>query len=81
MFPPTTEAPEEQPGGIVLTERDIWIAANSLIKLYGDDAAIKAAARADMLAALGDVDGYALWKRIVRATIDLGRMEPPGPVN
>jgi transposase len=34
------------------------VAANSLIKLHGDDAAIKAAIRADMLAARGDGDGY-----------------------
>jgi hypothetical protein len=78
MLPPTTESPEEPPDGIVPTERDIWIAANSLIKLHGVDAALMAATRADMMAALGDEVGYALWKRIVRAIIDLGRMEPSG---
>lgn len=64
--------------GLVPTEREIWIAANSLIRRHGDDAALKAATRADKLAALGDDGGYALWKRIVRAVIDLRRMEPDG---
>jgi hypothetical protein len=81
MLSPSTESPEEQSDGIVPTDHDIRIAANGLVKLYGDDAAIKAANRADMMAALGDKDSYALWKRIVRAIIDLTNTELREPMN
>jgi len=40
--------------------RDIWRAANLLIKRYADDAAIQAAQRADELFNSGDSDGYAI---------------------
>jgi hypothetical protein len=81
MLSPATEFPEEQSDGMVPTERDIWIAANSLIRRHGNEASLRAAARADKLAALGDEGGYALWKQIVRAVIDLERMDLRGPIN
>jgi hypothetical protein len=45
MLPPITEASKEQQGDIVLTERDIWIAANSLVKLYAAAVVLKAGRR------------------------------------
>lgn len=77
MLPRTIETTDDQPARIVLTEHD-RIAANSLIKIYGDDASIKAAIRADAMAAHGDEEGYALWKRIAQAIIEATRTMPLG---
>ncbi len=49
-----------------------------LIKRHGDDAPIEAAMRADELAADGDMEGRAVWKRIIRAVEELLHQEPPG---
>ena len=38
---------------------------------HGDTAAIHAAMRADALLDAGDLDGYAVWRRIVRAVREL----------
>ncbi len=46
---------------------DIYRAASVIIKQYGEDAPIHAAMRADATLKAGDLDGYAVWKRIVRA--------------
>lgn len=45
---------------LMVDGRDIWRAANLLIKRYADDAAIQAAQRADELFNSGDSDGYAI---------------------
>lgn len=50
---------------------DIYRSANGLIKWHGKDAAIFAAMRADAMAKTGDVDGYDVWKRIVRAVDEM----------
>lgn len=55
---------------------DIWRAANLLIKRHRDDAAIVAARRADELLAEGDLDGCAIWKRILAAVNELTRTKP-----
>ncbi len=41
--------------------------ANALIKHHGADAPIHAAMRADAMLEAGDLDGYAVWKRVLRA--------------
>ncbi len=38
-----------------------------LVKQHGQDAPIEAAMRADAMLDTGDLDGYAVWKRILRA--------------
>ena len=53
-----------------MTEADVWRSANLLIRQYGADAEIHAALRADELATQGDLDGRAVWLRIVR---EIGR--------
>jgi len=60
------------------SDLDIYRAANELIHQYGDEAAIHAAMRADTLAEKGDLDGYAVWRRIVKAieTILTGAILP-----
>ncbi len=50
---------------------DIYRAANLLVKQHGKDAPIHAAMRADAMLEAGDLDGYAVWKRIVKAVEEL----------
>ena len=57
---------------------DIWRSASVLVKRHGPDAPIQAATRADAMLEVGDVEGYAVWKRILRAVEELRRVEP-GP--
>ena len=46
---------------------DIWRSANLLVKQHGEDAPIHAAMRADALLEAGDLDGLAVWRRVLRA--------------
>ena len=62
----------------MISELDIWRAANLLIQRHGDDAEIEAAKRADLMLDRGDLDGNAVWKRIRRAIIVL-HTPPKGP--
>ena len=60
------------------SDLDIYRAANLLVKQHGEDAPIHAAMRADAMLEKGDLDGYAVWKRILRAVEELRRTKP-GP--
>jgi hypothetical protein len=57
--------------------QDIYCAAHVLIAVYGEDAAVDAALRANELAAAGDREGAALWRQIVIAIDDLIAGERP----
>ncbi len=58
---------------------DIYRSANVLVKRHGQDAPIEAAMRADAMIEKGDLDGYAVWKRILRAVGELQGTDPrPG---
>jgi hypothetical protein len=48
----------------VIPEIDIWRTAMLMLKRYGENAHMESAARADELAADGDHDGAAVWRRI-----------------
>ena len=61
---------------MTVSEIDIWRSANELIKQYGADASIHAAMKTDELLAKGDLDGAAVWRRIVRAVEDLQADKP-----
>ncbi len=56
---------------------DIYRSANELIKQHGADAPIEAAMRTDELAADGDMEGRAVWLRIVKAVEELQSQERP----
>ncbi len=56
---------------------DIYRSANELIKQHGEDATIHAAMRADELLEAGDLDGQAVWKRIIQAIEELQSRERP----
>ena len=62
----------------MIPDLDIWRSANLLVKQHGTDAPIHAAMRADAMLEAGDLDGYAVWKRIIRAGAELQRARP-GP--
>ncbi len=55
---------------------DIYRSAQVLVKQHGDDAPIEAAMRADAMLEKGDLEGYAVWKRILRAVGELQGTEP-----
>jgi|HubBroStandDraft_4_1064222.scaffolds.fasta_scaffold2567111_1 hypothetical protein len=48
----------------MISDLDIWRAANLVIRQHGADAEIVAAQRADELLEQGDRDGQLLWLRI-----------------
>ncbi len=49
----------------------IYRSANVLVKKHGQDALIQAAMRADAMLEKGDLDGYAVFKRVVKAVAKL----------
>lgn len=55
--------------------------ANLLVKQHGPDALIHAAVRADAMLEKDDRDGYAAWKRILRAAEELQRVNPKGQLH
>ncbi len=59
----------------MIPDLDIYRSANVLVKQHGQDAPIHAAMRADTMLASGDLEGQAVWKRIVRAVEELRRVE------
>ncbi len=56
---------------------DIFRSANLLVKQHGADASIQAAMKADAILDKGDLDGYAAWKRIIKAVEELLSKERP----
>ena len=59
------------------SDLDIYRTANELIKQHGEDASIHAAMRADELLETGDMDGKAVWLRILAAVDELLSGERP----
>ena len=60
------------------SDLDIYRSANELIKQHGEDAPVLAAMRADELMEAGDMEGEAVWLRIVKAIEELQSEERPG---
>ncbi len=60
---------------------DIYRTATVLMRERGEDAVIEAAMRADALLDKGDMEGRALWLRIIAAIKELANTEPAGAVN
>ncbi len=59
----------------MIPDLDIYRSAQAVIKQHGQDAPIHAAMRADAMLEKGDLDGYAVWRRILRAVGELQRAE------
>ncbi len=60
----------------MISALDIYRSAQVLIRQHGDDAGLKAAQRADDMLDRGDMDGLAVWKRILAAVEEIARTEP-----
>ena len=56
---------------------DIYRSANLLVKQHGQNAPIHAAMRADATLDKGDLDGYGVWRRILRAVDQIQSRERP----
>jgi hypothetical protein len=52
---------------------EVWRAANEMIAMFGDDAAIRAAMKADAELDVGEIEESRFWKRVVAAINDLRR--------
>jgi hypothetical protein len=57
----------------MIDDPDIFRGVKPLINQHGEDAAIRAAQRADALADEGDLDGMVVWRRILEAIDELTR--------
>jgi hypothetical protein len=57
----------------MIDDPDIFRAAKLLIDQHGDDAALRARQRAKELLEDGDLDGNAVWRRILAAVEELRR--------
>ena len=51
----------------MISDLDIYRAANLVIQRHGPDAVLEAARMIDRMLELGDVEGRALWQRVRRA--------------
>ncbi len=60
----------------MVSDRDLYRTASVLIKQHDPDVPIHAAMRADTLLEVGGVEGFAVFKRVLRAVEELRRMEP-----
>ncbi len=58
---------------VMISDLDIYHTASLLVKQHGQDASVEAAMRADAMLEKGDLDGCAVWKRILRAVEELQR--------
>ncbi len=58
------------------SDLDIYRSANELIKQHGDAADMEAAMLANECIAAGDMEGEAVWIRIVKAIEELRQREP-----
>ncbi|WP_416898653.1 MAG: hypothetical protein ACMVY4_02675 [Minwuia sp.] len=59
----------------MMEDPDIRRAAWLMVERYGDEAGFVTAARADKLMDAGDLDGAAVWRRILEAVEELQRTE------
>jgi len=60
----------------MIPARDIWKAAELMVKRYREDAVAQAALRAEEALDEGDLNGGASWMAIVRAIEEMWRSEP-----
>jgi hypothetical protein len=62
---------------IVISDLEIYSVAHLLIKRHGDEAPVEAAMHADELMEAGDMEGEAVWLRIIKAIEELLSEERP----
>ena len=59
-----------------MEEVDIWRTAATLLRLHTDAARSNAAQRADALYDQGDLEGFIVWRQVIRAIEQLERQKP-----
>ncbi len=59
----------------MIPDLDIYRTANVLVKYHGEDAPIETAMKADAMLEKGDLDGYGVLKRVLKAVGELLREE------
>jgi len=64
----------------MISDRDIWTAANLIVKRHGADAVIEAARMIDRMLDHGDPEGQLVWQRIRRA-IEMLEAPASGPAH
>jgi hypothetical protein len=64
----------------LISDIDVYRAANLMIRQHGDDAELRAAQRVDLMLERGDRDGQLVWQRIMRAIVELNA-PPTGPLH
>jgi hypothetical protein len=64
----------------MISDIDVWRAANLLIKRHGAEAEVEAARKVDLMFQRGDREGQAVWMRIRRAIADW-QTRPEGPIH
>ena len=62
----------------MIDDPDIFRAAKLMIDQHGEDAATRAAQRADELLNDGDIEGSGVWRRILEAIGELQRSRRDG---
>ena len=60
----------------MISDLDIYRSAKVIMKQHGKDAQIHSTKRASAMLEAGDLDGYATWKRVLRAVEELQRAAP-----
>ncbi len=58
------------------SDLDTYRSAQALVNHHREDAPTHAAMRADAMLEKGDLDGFSVWKRILRAVAELQGTEP-----
>ncbi len=65
----------------MISDPDIYRTAAILVKDHGEDAPFHAAMQADELLDQGDMDGKAVWLRVLAAVKELLAKEMEGPAH
>ncbi len=60
----------------MISDLDLWRAAQIMVKRYGDGATTEAAMCADEFLDQGNLDGKRVWMRIMQAIEELQRERP-----
>ncbi len=59
--------------GLMTSDLEIYRTATVLIREHGEDAALEAAQRADAMLEVGDMEGAASWRRVLKAVEEVQR--------
>ncbi len=63
-------------GNVMISDDDIKMCAAALVVMFGKDAPVRVAERADECLAKGEDESYAFWKRMEKVIEELLSSEP-----